>query len=390
MLEKTKIAFVSTIPNTLFFYIELLKALQNAGARLTLITSENPFLEKLTAQLDCQAERVPFSRSLSPFRDWQTLCRLTKLFRTNRFDLVHAHTPKAGFLSMKASAAASVPVRLYTIHGLVGDTASFWKRQIFSFCEKRACRYAHQVLAVSPSLRRQLVEEGLCPAGKVSVLRDGSACGIDVDGLYVPTEAVRQEARRIREHFQIPAEAVVLGFVGRLTPEKGIPMLLDVFGKLARNNPLLHLLMVGRMDEVREKLDARSLSLIREHPRIHWAGHIPFPAAYYAAMDIFVMPSRREGFGMCNIEAAAMGVPVAASRITGCVDSVRENVTGLLFQRDDPQDLARCLMRLIDDPQLRRKMGQEGTRWVRERFSSRLLVQEHLHLYECLLAQRGS
>ncbi|MEJ5259734.1 MAG: glycosyltransferase family 4 protein [Anaerohalosphaeraceae bacterium] len=389
MLEKTKIAFISTIPNTLFFYIELLKALQNAGARLTLITSENPFLEKLTAQLDCQAERVPFSRSLSPVQDWRTLRGLTGLFRRNGYDLVHAHTPKAGFLSMKASAAASVPVRLYTIHGLVGDTAVFWKRKLFSFCEKQACRHAHQVLAVSPSLRKRIVDEGLCPAEKVSVLRDGSACGIDVDGLYSPTEAVRQEARRIREQFQIPPEAVVLGFVGRLTPEKGIPMLLEVFGNLAQKNPLLHLLLVGRMDEDREKLDARSLSMIREHPRIHWAGHIPFPAAYYAAMDIFVMPSRREGFGMCNIEAAAMEVPVAASRITGCVDSIQENVTGLLFQRDDPQDLIRCLTRLIDDPQLRRRMGQEGARWVRERFSSRLLVQEHLQLYERLLARRG-
>lgn len=385
MLDKAHIGFASTLPNTLFFYLELLKALRRLGTRLTLITSESPVLKELVDQLECQAECVSFSRVLTPLRDWQTYRQLTSLFRKSSFDCVHAHTPKAGFLTMRAAAEASAAKRVYTIHGLVGDTAPFLKRKVFSLCEKQACRCAHQVLAVSHSLRRRIVDEGICPAEKVSVLLDGSACGIDVRGLYVHSESIQRQSRQIRERFQIPSDALVLGYVGRLTPEKGIPMLLEVFTKLAVSDPHLHLLLVGRMDEAREKLDARSLSMMKEHPRIHWAGQIPFPVAYYAAMDIFVMPSRREGFGMCNIEAAAMGLPVVATRITGCVDSVQDGRTGLLFPKDDPEGLACCLLQLIEDPLRRKQLGQEGGRWVRKCFDSERLVQEHLRLYERLL-----
>jgi glycosyltransferase involved in cell wall biosynthesis len=377
---------VSTLPNTLFFYIELLKSLRALGTRLTLITSENPLLEKLIAPLDCQVETVSFTRSITPAHDWRAYRRLTAVFRNTRYDLIHAHTPKAGFLAMHTAAKASDAVRVYTVHGLVGETAPWLKRRFFYFCEKQTCRHAHQVLTVSQSLRRRLLEEGICSADKLSILSQGSACGIDVQNLYKPSDLLGREAQQIRRQFGIPQEAVVLGFVGRLTPEKGIPMFLEVFEKLSMQNPQLHLLLVGRIDEVREKLDARSLSLLKEHPRIHWAGQVPFPAAYYAAMDIFVMPSRREGFGMCNIEAAAMGLPVVATRVTGCVDSVQDGRTGLLFEKDNPEGLTRCLLRLIEDPLLRKQLGQEGARWVREHFSSERLVQEHLQFYERLLA----
>ncbi len=384
VFKQTKICFVSTIPNTLFFYLELLKTLKNLDANVVVLTSENPFLFDLQKKTGCAAYPIKISRSITLSGDLAAYRKIKKFFQKERIDLIHAHTPKAGLLSMLASYQAGIPVRLYTIHGLVLETAAGLKRRILRKCEQAACRNSTKVLSVSKSLRERILQEKICPADKIILLGDGSACGIDLN-IYTLSDEVRKNAAEIRKRLSISAEAVVLGFVGRITPEKGISLLVRTFIELLKEKPDLHLLMVGRIDQEREKVDSSTYSIIHGHPRIHLAGHVPYPVEYYAAMDIFVMPSKREGFGMCNIEAAGMGLPVVASRITGCVDSVQDGRTGLLFDLDNPQDLLSSLRKLIDNLQARIRMGQNGMQWVQTYFSSDRMVQEHLCLYSKLL-----
>ncbi|MBP6124346.1 MAG: glycosyltransferase family 4 protein [Phycisphaerae bacterium] len=382
--DSTKMCFVSTVPNTLYFYAELLKALRQRGVLMTVVSSESPLLFEMQKQFDCEVYPVNITRTIRPLKDIQSYRTLCRLLKNRKYDLVHAHTPKGGLLGMAASRWANVPVRLYTIHGLPLETARGFKRTLLKKADQVACSCATHVLAVSPSLRDRVLEERLCKAEKLSVLGDGSACGVNL-ARYTRTADIIAKAASVRKQLQIPQDALVLGFVGRVTPEKGIPFLVKNSLRLFEKYENLHLLIVGGIDNSREVLEEDVLHAMKTHPRIHMAGHIRFPVEYYAAMDILVLPTKREGFGMCNIEASAMGLPVVASRIPGCVDSVQEGRTGFLYALNNDDEFTAALEDLIEHPEKRKEMGEAGAQWVRQCFSSERLVEEHIRFYEKVL-----
>ena len=148
------------------------------------------------------------------------------------------------------------------------------------------------------------------------------------------------------------------------------------------------MLLVGGFDEVREKLNAVTKRTIENNEKIHHVGYIKEPVPYYAAMDVFVMPSRREGFGLTNIEAGAMKLPVITSRVTGCVDGVVDNVTGLMIDVDNEVQLENAMLKLVKSPDLRRRLAYEGHKRTHKLFDSERLVAEHMALYERVLGSR--
>ena len=263
-----KICLLSSIPVTLWsFYRGLIRQLKESDFDICLVSSDKPELYLLRDELRCKIFATEISRQISPFRDLVSIYRLWRYFRRVKPALIHAHTPKGGLIGMISSWLARIPIRIYTIHGLPLETATGAKRRLLWLSEWFACKLATALLAVSPSLRQLVLSEKLCSGGKIKVLRRGSACGIDMNK-FTPDESLAVAGRQIRTSYNIPKEAVVIGFVGRVVEDKGIKTLIEAFERLQQNIPQTYLLLVGEFETVRETLDHRTLHIIRNNKHI--------------------------------------------------------------------------------------------------------------------------
>jgi glycosyltransferase involved in cell wall biosynthesis len=374
------ICLIASVASTLkVFYRPLIAELNRIGVGLTLIASPGRELDEFR-QAGVRTHAIPFLRRISPFRDVVSLVALLRVLHTARFDLIHTHTPKAGLLGLIAGRIARIPNRIHTLHGLPLETARGFRRRLLTATERLTCGSAHTVCVVSQSLRERVVQLKLCPPAKMVILADGSACGVDLSR-FAQSPRLIEHARSIRQRLGIPDRATVVGFVGWLVADKGISGLVEVFTPLADARPDLHLLLIGPDGGDRDPLPRHTWEAIRNHPRIHYPGQVSEPAPYYAAMDFCVLPSRREGLPVAVIEAAALGIPHIATRVTGCVDAVVDGVTGLLVAPNGSAELRSAIRQLADDPELRQRLGQAARRRAVAQFPSDRLVAEHLRLY---------
>ena len=371
------------------FYQDLIKRLNKEYAEVVLASSDFPKLHWLEKELDVTIFATDIIRRITPLRDLVSIFKLCRFLRRKKFDIVHAHTPKAGLIGMISSFLAGIPNRVYTIHGLPIEGAkgliwfSLWLSEWLSY------KLATSLLAVSPSLKQLAIDEKLCPANKIQVLGQGSACGIDI-GRFSWSESLTEEGRRVKAKHNIPDDAIVMGFLGRVVPDKGIKALVQAFEKLQEVVPESFLLLIGELETIHGALDDKTIQSIKNNEHISYNDEfVNNVLPYYAAMDIIVYPSRHEGFGLVLIEAAALELPVIATKVTGCVDAVVDEVTGLLVEVDNVQQLFSAMLRLVNDPELRNEMGQQGRQRVKDIYDSELLIARHINLYKSLLNRDG-
>ena len=150
--------------------------------------------------------------------------------------------------------------------------------------------------------------------------------------------------------------------------------------------PDAYLLIVGEFETVREVLDNKTMSIINNNDHICCNNEFTDDVVpFYTAMDILTLPTRREGFGLTLIEAAALELPTVVTKVTGCVDAVVDNITGLLVEVGNVEQLLGAMLRLVKDPELRRQLGKQGRQRVEALFDSRLLIDKHINLYEELI-----
>lgn len=173
-----------------------------------------------------------------------------------------------------------------------------------------------------------------------------------------------------------PPGSVAVGFVGRLVVEKGLPELAEAWRRVAPSLPRAHLVIAGagRYEEpFRERLG--------DAPRVHWLGYRRDVASVMKALDVAVMPSWEEPFGIVALEAMAAERPVVATRAGGLVEVIDEGATGRLVPPRDPGALARAIADLATDPDLRSRMGRAGLERVRSRFTEEAMVDAYEELF---------
>jgi glycosyltransferase involved in cell wall biosynthesis len=350
-----------THPQTCLILAARLRALREAGFRVSLICSPGVLFE-LTAQRE-GAEAFPLSmhRGIAPVADFVSLIRLWKLLRRLKPDMTEFSTPKAGLLGTLAARLVGVPLRIYMLRGLKLETSTGFKRRILLAMERLASACAHVVLCNSESLRAEAFALGLTCTHKLQVLGDGSSNGVDVRR-FSPGPS------NVRSQLGLSSEAPVIGFAGRLTLDKGLPELIEAFDAILETVPRAQLLLVGWFDESEDLLGVGLRSYIADHPHIHCTGFVTDTAPYYRAMDMLVLPTWREGFPNVVLEAAATGIPVITTGCTGSRDSVLPEVTGLLIPPGYPEAITESVLKLVRDPQRRRRMGEAGRAWILEHY----------------------
>lgn len=376
-----KLVLGITNPQTCLVLTGRLRTLREAGFQTTLVASPGELLERTAEREGVEAVSVPMQRQIAPGKDLRSLLHLLRLLRRRKPTLTEFSTPKAGLLGNVAAWMCRVPVRVYLLRGLKLETATGMKRQLLLMAERLSCACAHVVLCNSPSLRARAVALRLAPADKLRLLGAGSSNGVDIDHFFPADSAVRRMIGWTSQHR-------VIGFVGRLTRDKGVPELLDAFELILAEEPEARLLLVGWFDEAEDALEVHYRHRIRMHPQIHCTGFVADTAPWYRAMDVFVLPTWREGFPNAVLEAAATGLPVVTTMATGSRDSVIPEVTGLLIPPGHPEAIREAVMRLLNDRGRAVTMGQCGRAWVMENYVNRAVAMRTADFYWELIASK--
>ena len=355
-----------------------LRKLREAGFHVLLVSGPGELLDRTAEREGVERIAIPMHRGIALLADLAALLRLWWLIGRRRPDLVEFSTPKAGLLGTLAAWLRGVPRRVYMLRGLKLEASSGLKRWILLCAERLTCRCAHVVLCNSQSLRAQALALGIAPARKLSLLGEGSSNGVDIERFSPGPSDVRQQV-------DIPDDVPVVGFVGRLTRDKGLPELVQAFDLILRAEPTARLLLVGWFDAAEDALDKDMRARIQSHPGIVCTGFVSDTAPYYRAMDLLVLPTWREGFPNVVLEAAATGIPVVTTECTGACDSVVPEVTGLLIPPGYPDAICEAALKLIRDPERRCRMGKAARAWVLEHFLQARVLSMTADYYRSLL-----
>lgn len=375
-----KICFVATIPAVVHAFLR--GHIQAAVNEYEVTVICNAADKYLLDDLESRLILLPIKRKPSPWEDTLILLQLIKLFRRERFDIVHTHMPKTGLLGMLAARLASVPIRINTFHGEVWATRSGWRRTALKLLDRLTVSLATNTLVVSPSQQLFLECEGVLPPGKATLIGAGSVCGVDTTRFYPNKDF----GNTVRIDLGIDPDAVVILFVGRLNRDKGMLDLAAAFNTVAKYHPDVVLLLVGAEEDV--PFDTIRNICRTASDRLFYLNFSSTPERYMMLADIYCLPSYREGFGLTIIEAAACAVPTIASRIHGIEDAVADGETGLLFPAGDVEALTNNLLTLIVEKDLRNHLGNMALLRVKKLFSSEKIIRETMMFYDRLIRQR--
>lgn len=347
--------------------------------------SEGEYVEAFERQEKTKVLRLAMERDISLAKDLKSLIGCIRILRKERPEIVNASTPKAGLIVTLAAYVCGVPIRIYTMRGLRLETTTGLKRQILLTAEKVAAAAATHCLAISESLKDQVVDFKIVSPEKVSVLGKGSGDGFEVAKFQAGSE-LQEKVEQHKAVYGISEGHIVLGFTGRLTKDKGIVELVGAFRKLQATYSNLKLLIVGDYDET-DPVPDEARKEIQENPDIIHTGFQRDPVPFFHLMDVFVFLTKREGFGNVSVEAALSGVPVVVSAVTGAKDTIVDGKSGFLVDPTNDTDILEKLELLILAPELRSRMGNFGRKWAEEHFSNETLWRELDHYYHSCLAE---
>jgi glycosyltransferase involved in cell wall biosynthesis len=377
--KRKKICIVATIANPLMVFMKPHILMLAKYYDVTLIANaDKQEVQDLLGEHVCFVS-INIARKVSLWQDVTGLFALYRVFRQERFDVVHTLMPKTALLGMVAAFFARVPVRIHSFTGQVWANKTGIARWGLKALDRLSAMCATALLTDSFSQRQFLIDERVVKENKITVLGNGSVCGVDIER-FRPNLDVRQETR---VRLGIPESAIIYLFLGRLNPDKGVQDLAQAFSELSNKMPEAHLLIVGpdeggmdvKLDEILKKCTNQC----------HRVGFTNKPEEYMACADIFCLPSYREGFGSVVIEAAAIGLPSIASRIYGLIDAVEHEVTGILHPPKDINAIKLALLRLTQDKNLRERMSSRAIVRTKEQFSTNMVVSEMLKYYQTLL-----
>jgi glycosyltransferase involved in cell wall biosynthesis len=377
-----RLLYAVTASTSTSFFRGRLTYLRERGYDVHLVSSPGSELEQAGLCEGVTTHSLPMHREIALLSDLASLFRAWRLLRLLKPDIVDAGTPKARLLFCIAAALCRVPCRVSTLHGLRLETTTGFLRRLLTWLARIECACVHHVICVSPSLRRRAIELRLAPSEKLVVIGSGSVNGVFA-ARFESSQTIRQEAENLRFELGIATQVPVVGFVGRLTRDKGIRELVDAYLLLQARFPALVLLLVGAFEKG-DPVDRRTRDLLENTPGIVTAGWAKNVVPFYHLMDVLSLPTHREGFGVVSIEAAAAGKPVVVSDVTGVVDAVVDGVTGFSVPVGDAKALADAIGRLLENPELARQMGEEGRRWATAEFQPERIWRGVEELYRKL------
>lgn len=373
MAKRKKICFVTTISLTIkSFLIDFGRYLsENENYDVTFICNTDVSMYEYETE-HIHYIPVKMKRGIA-FDGLRVIWHLYKIFKREKFDIVQYSTKNASVYTCIAGSMAGIKTRIYCQWGMMFVAMHGIKRYLIKASELLISGLATDIESESFSIYKAALKEKVYTAKKARVIWNGSACGVNLDGYDISKR--EQWRKEIRERYNIPADAVVFGWCGRITRDKGHNELFSAFRELNKTDKNTRLLMVGSYDNV-ETIDKELFDWAQNCPEVIFTGYSREVPKMYSAMDVFCSLSYREGFGLVVIEAAAMGLPGIVTDVPGQIDTHVNMETGISVHAKDVVSVVDAMIFYISNPEKRIKMGREARKQVEEKYNQKILFKK--------------
>ncbi|MSU54449.1 MAG: glycosyltransferase [Candidatus Staskawiczbacteria bacterium] len=382
--SKVKICHIVSVDITLrFLLMPQLQFLKQQGYDVHAVCSPGTWKKDIQFY-GITVKNITLTRRITPFRDFLALVQLFFYFKKEKFSIVHTHTPKPGLLGQLAARLAGVPVIINTVHGLYDSPD--WpplKRWFYTFIEKISARFSTLVFSQNKEDMGTMVQKHMVAVGKLAYLGNG----VNLKR-FNRTQFSEYDIARKKAELGIPVQAKVVGIVGRLVKEKGYLDLFEAFALVLKKDPHVLLLVIGPRDFT--KKDAFSPDIVKKYgieKNVIFLGEQANVEELYPLMDIFILPSQREGFPRTIIEAHAAGLPVIATNIRGCKEIITNGITGLLVDPKNPVAIAKALENLLENPKQAQQLAERGYKKALQEFNEDVVFERIHRAYRRFLPQ---
>ncbi len=344
------------------------------GVDMHLICSPDPDLDTFAKEQQIENyEAIELNRQLSPMKDLAALYRICKFIKRNKINVLIGHQPKGTLLTVLAGRIMGVPKIILFAHGTFYETETGLRRFIYINLERFLSFFSHKIVCVSPFVAEIRKDLKIDLPGKRVLLGSGTCGGIDTKHKFNPELIDHLHLEQLRNSLGIGPHDFVIGFSGRIVRDKGIMELIDAYRLLIKKHPEknIKLVIVGDAEE-RDAVPQSYIDIIGRDTNIIKTGFVREGMEYYySLMNLLVLPSYRDGFGLSLIEASAMQIPVLASDITGCRDAIKENVSGH-YIKIEPVDIAEKIEFFFNEVTAV-SFGKKGRIWVQEHFDHEVI-----------------
>ena len=377
MDRKIKIGVLTTVSKTMdWFLVDSMRNLSKNGYEVTLISNmEEGFAEKCSDFARCIDFKMKRGISFSDLI--KCPIKLKRIFKKEKFDVLYYMTPNASMYASLAGKRAKIEKRIYNQCGIRYVSLTGIKRKIFKLVEKLTCRFSTHVKSQSPKNMEFAISEGLCKREKISVVGIGGTIGVEIDKCRAID---RNEARKtVREKYNIPEDAFLFGYVGRVNRDKGINELLEAFSRIEKTHGKAYLCLVGMYDW-QNPISEENYGYAKASRRVTMTGNVPKDEVYtyMSAFDALVHPTYREGFGKVLQEAMGVGIPILTTDIPGPSEVVEEGKSGILCRVQDSEDLREKMITLYENPSLCESLAKEGTARAEKYFDRPIMLKNIL------------
>ena len=345
-----------------------------------LICSSGKDIDQFAEREKAHYYTIEIPRSIKPIKDISNIWKIYRYIRKNQINVVIGHQSKGVLYGMIAGWMAHARYRIVLAHGILEDTMHGLKQKIFVAENRMMSSLATHVICVSPSVKKRRVELGIDTPEKQHILGRGTCNGVNALTKFNPMLVDRSVTQDIRHKFGLLDSDFVVGFCGRLVKDKGIVELTNAIQILHERYPdkSVKLFVIGQPEQ-RNAIPQEILQFLKTSDQVVFTGRVSYSDIqnYYSVMDVFVLPSYREGFPTVVLEASAMELPVIVSRSTGCIDSIIENETGI-YCDIEPTSIADAIESLFDIS-MAKKLGANARRNVLENFEHTIVKEQMLH-----------
>lgn len=375
--KRIKICALTTISKTMdWFVVDSMRNLSKNGYDVTLICNmEDGFVDRNKDYATCI--HLPMSRGVSVKDLIKMPWILYRIFKKEKFDIIYFTSPNVSLYASIAGWFAGVKCRLYSQCGLRYVSFKGGKKTIFKFIEKLTCTLATTIRAQSPLNRQFAIDEGLCPADKISVVGIGGTIGVslkDCDSF----NAV-EEREKLRKKYRIPLDGFLFGYVGRINADKGINELISAFCLLLGKYSDIYLVLVGMVDNT-NPIDKANMKIAQENDHIILTGDVlPEMVYHYMAMfDVLTHPTYREGFGKVLQEAMGVRLPIITTDVPGPSEVIENGISGMLVKDHDVNDLVEKMELIYKNRELGKALAKAGRKRAEAYFDRPIMLNNIL------------
>ena len=321
-------------------------------------------------------------RSINPFSDLVAFWKLYGHIKKGRYHIVHTHSSKAGVLGRLAAWLAGTPLIVHTLHSLVFHEYQPWiVNRSWRLAKKICAPVTDYFISVSSIISEKAIAAGIDKPEKFRTIYSGMELDWFLNAKF--------DAEKVKREFGIPLDAPVVGKIARLFPLKGHDQLMDAAPEIVKRIPNVRFFLIGD-GMLLEHLQKRATEYgILEN--FIFAGLIDRERIpeMISTMDVVVHTSLREGLARVLPQSLAMGTPCVSFDIDGAPEVVIDDYTGYLVKAFDSEGLAMRVAQLLEDDELRKKMGENGRRHVDPNFRTEKMVGDISEVYQMLLAQHS-